>query len=933
MDYSKTLNLPKTDFPMKANLPQREPEIMKFWEEIDLYNLVQANCAKLPKYVLHDGPPYSNAPIHLGQALNKILKDIIVKYKSLTGFNAPYVPGWDMHGLPIEVAAIKTLKLDRKTIDPLKLRSACLEHAVRYQKIQKDQFKRLGIRGDWENPYLTVDKSYEATIAGTFGKMVKKGLIYRGLKPVHWCWKCETALAEAEIEYKDKKSPSIYVKFELLDKPKGVFPSWNKKINFLIWTTTPWTLPGNLAIALKPAAKYSLVKVKDEACIIAQDLVTGVMRDIKENHFEIIDTIDAQALDGLSARHPFIDRKSLIILMDYVTLDQGTGCVHTAPGFGQEDYEAGVKNGLQIIVPVDNQGKITRDVPYFGGLHHLDANPKIIEHLNETKHLLHTETTTHSYPHCWRCKEPVIFRATLQWFVAMDVNNLRQNSLEAINGVNWVPSWGKERMYNMVESRPDWCISRQRVWGTPIPAFYCKNCDEAIYTPEIIEHISNLFAQYGSNVWFEKSAEELLARDFACPKCEHKEFEKETNIFDVWFESGVSNEAVCARRHDLKWPPDLYLEGSDQHRGWFQLSLIPSIAVKGKAPYNTVLTHGWVLDEHGNTMHKSLGNVVDPVEIMQKHGADILRLYFASLDFTSDIKISPNTLNHIMESYRKIRNTVRFMLGNLYDFDTEKNWVEDSELDNLDKWVLNSLHYLVEKVKQSYDEYNFHQVYNFIHNFCIHNLSSLYLDIRKDALYTDAKNSTRRRAAQRVMHESLRALTVMLAPVLSFTSEEIFQHIPGKKDGSEKSVFTASWPEVKSYLTKEEDSRWDIILSLRNEIYTILEREKESQKIKQSSQADVKLYIEKPLYETFRGDEAFLKKIFLVADLELHGADEGAAPAGTIVPESFPKVKIHVSPTKGKKCERCWNYFKELSPDGKICKRCGDTIKAVSEAA
>jgi len=923
MDYSKTLNLPKTDFPMKANLAKKEVDILKFWEDMDIYALVQEKNASKPKYILHDGPPYSNAPVHLGQALNKILKDIIVKFKSVEGFNAPYVPGWDMHGLPIEVATIKSLKLNRKEIDPLYLRKMCLEHALKFQKVQKDQFKRLGIRGDWENPYLTVDKSYEGTIINVFGKMVKKGLIYRGLKPVHWCWKCETALAEAEIEYKDKASPSIYVKFELIEKNEDLFSVWNKKINFLIWTTTPWTLPGNLAIALKPATKYALVRVKDEAFVIARDLVDTVMNEIKEKDFEIIDTIESEKLDDLRVLHPFIDRKSVVILMDYVTLDQGTGCVHTAPGFGQEDYEAGIKNGLDIIVPVDNQGRITPDVPFFGGLNHLDANPLIIEHLKTTGHLLHSDKTKHSYPHCWRCKEPVIFRATQQWFVAMDINNLRNNSLSAVNEVEWIPAWGKGRMSNMIESRPDWCISRQRSWGTPIPAFYCESCDEVIFSPEAIDAVEKLIREHGSNIWFEKTASELLPPGFACPKCGKCEFKKESSIFDVWFESGVSGDAVCALRKELRWPADLYLEGSDQHRGWFQLSLIPAVATKGKAPYKAVLTHGWVLDEHGNTMHKSMGNVVDPMDMIEKYGADILRLYFASLDYTSDTKVSNATLNHILEGYKKIRNTCRFMLANLYDFDAEEINPEDKELDKLDKWVLDSLHYLTDKVKELYKTYSFHQVYSLVHNFCVHNLSNLYLDVKKDLLYTAKPGSAQRRAAQKVLFEILTTLTTAISPILSFTAEEIWSYIPGKKA---KSVFLADWPVTKTYLTEEEKSRWDIILSLRAEVSAAIEKEKEAKTVKQSSQIDLKLYLEKPLYAEFRGEEAFLKNLFMTAKLELHSAEEGEVPTGTIVPESFPKVKIGLKPTENKKCERCWNYVEDVTADDNICGRCKESI-------
>ena len=706
LDYKSTLNLPNTEFPMKANLPHREPEILKKWNDEDIYSLVQEKNKGQKKYILHDGPPYANGPIHLGQALNKILKDIIVKYKSVTGHYAPYVPGWDTHGLPIEIVAIKNFKINRREIDAVELRKKCHELASHYLQVQKDQFKRLGIRGDWDNPYLTYDHTYEATVIKIFRELYEKGFAYRSLKPVYWCWECETALAEAEIEYKDKVSPSIFVRFLVKSDLTDVFPEWRGRTYAVIWTTTPWTLPGNMAIAFNPDFDYALVKADENtAYIVAENLLEKVVKQINLNEYKIIGRVKGSKLgNNYSAYHPFLDRESLFILEDYVTSEDGSGCVHTAPGFGHDDFQAGIKYDLPIIVPCDYQGKLTKDAGIFEGQFHLTANKNITEHLKNTGYLLSETEITHSYPHCWRCKKPIIFRATEQWFIAIDVNNLRENAKKAVEKkIKWVPQWGKDRMYNMISTRPDWCISRQRSWGVPIPAFFCKKCNSLEINSEILLRVEQLFAKKGSDSWYEMSSKEILPENYSCSNCAGNDFEKDMNIFDVWFESGVSSFAVCDNRKELSWPSDLYLEGSDQHRGWFQVSLIPAIALRQTPPYNTDLTHGWILDSKGISMHKSLGNAIDPVDIVNKYGSDVLRLFFASVDYTSDMKIGDDALNQVSENYKKIRNTCRFMLGNLYDFDPEKESVKDEDILSLDRFILNELYHLAEKVNKAFD--------------------------------------------------------------------------------------------------------------------------------------------------------------------------------------------------------------------------------------
>ncbi|MBI2252934.1 MAG: isoleucine--tRNA ligase [Armatimonadetes bacterium] len=929
MNYRDTLNLPKTNFPMKANLKEKEPEILKFWEDKEIYQKLNKLLKGKSKYILHDGPPYSNGPIHLGQSLNKILKDIVVKYKTSCGFYSPFIPGWDTHGLPNEKATLETYKINRKEINPVELRERCKTSALHFLEIQKSQFKRLGIRGDWEHPYLTLNFLYESTIIKIFKELVKEGYIYKRLKPVYWCSTCETALAEAEIEYKEKESPSIFVKFPLKDSLEEFFPKNNHKTYVLIWTTTPWTLPGNVAIALNPEAYYLLVNDGQESYILAEELLYLIANEIKLKNYEILGKVKGKDLKGKICKHPFFERDSILITEEYVTLDQGTGCVHTAPGLGAEDYEAALKYSLPVIVPVNNQGILNEEAGIFKNLFYKEANLKIIEHLKESNLLLYNSSITHSYPHCWRCRDPIIFRATKQWFVAMDIKKLRENSLEQIKKVKWIPDWGEERIYNMLQARPDWCISRQRVWGVPIPVFYCKNCGEIICAPDIIKIVEDLFLKEGADVWFKKEAKEILPLNFNCPKCQKQEFEKENNIFDVWFESGVSHEAVCANNPELNWPADLYLEGSDQHRGWFQLSLIPAVAVRNKAPYRAVLTHGWVLDEQGISMHKSLGNVIDPNEIIKEYGGDILRLFFSSVDYTADIKIGKNTLKQISENYRKIRNTFRFILGNLYDFNPSRDktaLLED--LSELDLFILQETNQLLKKVKKAYDSFQFHLVYTYLHNFCVQDLSSFYLDIIKDTLYTYSANSKERKAVQKTLYEMLNALIIMFSPILSFTMEEIWQNLPWDKP--EESIQLMPWPSlIKVEFPSELEEKWDIILSLRSEIFNCLEKQRIDKIIHKGAEAEVELYLEPPLYNTLRNDEELLRRIFLVSSVSIFHPEVGL-PEGIVSPKNFPKIRIFIRKTKNQKCQRCWNYVKELSRDPEfadVCPHCGNVLE------
>lgn len=923
MEFSRTLNLPRTDFPMKANLPKREPEILAFWQKIGLYDLVEKKTSGRPQFILHDGPPYANGDIHLGTSLNKILKDFIVKFHSLMGYDAPYVPGWDTHGLPIEQQAIKDLGIDRHTGDPLQFRRHCREYALKFVDIQREEFKRLGVRGDWDHPYLTLDPEYEAVQIGIFGAMAEKGYIYKGLKPVYWCADCETALAEAEVEYQDHRSPSIYVKFPVIDA-KGLFPTANSYV--VIWTTTPWTLPANVAVAVNPSFTYVLVRNGEDSYLVAKELCPQFMEVLGVTEYGIEGEFPGNDLEGIKYRSPLDDRECPVILGDHVTLEQGTGCVHTAPGHGLEDYEVGIKYDLPVLSPVDSQGRFTSEVRDFAGMPLEKANRAIGEALERQGLLLHFDFIHHQYPHCWRCKNPVFFRATEQWFAS--VQGFRQQALQAIKKVKWIPTWGEERISKMMEDRSDWCISRQRIWGVPIPIFYCRSCGQEIINQDTIGYLQQLFRDHGSDIWFAKDATELLPPGFGCPKCGGRDFSKEKDTMDVWFDSGSSHAAVLRTRPELRWPADLYLEGSDQHRGWFNSSLSTSVATSGQAPYRAVLTHGYVVDEQGRKMSKSLGNGIDPMDVVKEMGADVLRLWVASADYRRDVAASPGIMRQMVEAYRKIRNTCRFLLGNLYDFDPENDRVNYAQLQEIDKWALLQLHKLIKKVTQAYEDYEFHVVYHAIHRFCVTDMSAFYLDIIKDRLYTSLADSLERRAAQTVLYDVIQALVRMLAPILAFTSEEIWQHLRQPKDPV--SVQLADWSQPDPQAFDEDlEERWASVLELREHVSRAMEQAKEAHVITNSLQARVDLY---PLGDQGRwlelGEEA-LATVLIVSKVVMHSGSE-VAPAGSYrAGDVGPAIVISVA--EGKKCERCWLTSETVGRDqeyASLCQRCAGVVKA-----
>ncbi|EEM40506.1 Isoleucyl-tRNA synthetase [Bacillus thuringiensis serovar sotto str. T04001] len=785
MEYKNTLLMPKTEFPMRGNLPKREPAMQEKWAEMNIYEKVQEHTKGRPLFVLHDGPPYANGDIHMGHALNKVLKDFIVRYKSMTGFSAPYVPGWDTHGLPIE-QALTNKGVKRKEMTVAEFRKLCAEYAYEQVERQREQFKRLGVRADWDNPYITLEPAYEAQQIKVFGDMAKKGYIYKGQKPVYWSPTSESALAEAEIEYQDKKSASIYVAFPVKDG-KNVLEGDEK---YIIWTTTPWTLPANLGISVHPELEYSIVKVNDEKYIIASELFETVAKTLEWENAEVVKTVKGSELEYTVAKHPFYDRDSLVMLGDHVTTDAGTGCVHTAPGHGEDDFVVGKKYGLEVLCPVDDKGVLTNEAPGFEGLFYDKANKPITEKLEEVGALLKLTFITHSYPHDWRTKKPIIFRATAQWFASIEA--FRKELIEAVAETKWVPAWGETRLHNMVRDRGDWCISRQRAWGVPIPVFYAENGDPII-TDETINHVADLFREHGSNVWFEREAKDLLPEGFTHPGSPNGEFRKETDIMDVWFDSGSSHQAVLEEREDLQRPADLYLEGSDQYRGWFNSSLSTAVAVTGKAPYKGVLSHGFVLDGEGRKMSKSIGNIVVPKKIMDQLGGDILRLWVSSVDYQSDVRISDDILKQVAEVYRKIRNTFRFLLGNLDDFKPSENAVAVAELREVDRYMLVKLNDLITKVKEAYETYDFAAVYHAIHNFCTIDLSSFYLDFAKDILYIEGANHEDRRAIQTVLYDVLVALTKLVTPILPHTADEVWPYIPGV---TEESVQLTDMPEA-----------------------------------------------------------------------------------------------------------------------------------------
>ena len=825
MDYKETLNLPKTSFPMKAGLPKREPDMLKQWESQNIYHKILEAGRGREKYILHDGPPYANGHIHLGTALNKILKDMIVKSRFMAGFDSDYVPGWDCHGLPIEHQVDKELGEKKLGMTSVEIRQHCRRYAEKFIDVQREEFKRLGVFGEWEDPYLTMNYRYQATIVRELGQFFANGSVYRGKKPVYWCASCVTALAEAEVEYADSSAPSIYVKFPAIDDFSTRVPELKgKRVSVIIWTTTPWTIPANLAIAFHPDESYAAVEAGDEVFILAERLVAINMESFGIANYRIIATFKGSVLEGLKCKHPIYDRESVIILAPFVTLDTGTGCVHCAPGHGQEDYEVGLKYNIEVYAPVDDHGVFTEEVDFFAGKFVFDANEDVIRKLKEVGALMASETMEHSYPHCWRCKKPVIFRATHQWFISMELTGLRDNALKAIDTVTWIPRWGRDRIYGMIEHRPDWCISRQRSWGVPITALRCGDCDEIIAPPELFAKAARLFEEKGADVWFEAAVADLAPPGLTCPKCKSSSIVKETDILDVWFDSGVSWAAVCEQRNGLEYPCQLYLEGSDQHRGWFHSALLTSVGTRGRAPYGSVLTHGFVVDGQGKKMSKSLGNVIQPQEIINKYGADILRLWVSAEDYRDDIRISPEILERLSEAYRRIRNTFRFLLGNLADFNPREHLMEPSQMRQLDRFALERLNRIIQRVRTAYNDFEFHTVFHTLYNYCTVDLSSLYLDILKDRLYVEKADGAMRRSAQTALYHILSALVRLMAPILSFTSEEVWS-LFGKESGGESSVHLASFPEPirGAEMADAERSRWETMVALRQEVSKALE--------------------------------------------------------------------------------------------------------------
>jgi len=921
MDYKDTLNLPKTEFSMRANLQQNEPKWLASWEEKEITKAIREKNAPCPTYTLHAGPPYANGNIHIGHALNKILKDIIVKSKNMAGFQSIYIPGWDCHGLPIEHQVDKSLGKKQSEVSQVEKRGLCREYAAKYIDIQREEFKRLGVFGEWDTPYLTMDHGYEATIVREFGRIVEHGSVYRGYKPVHWCASCRTALAEAEVEYGDHKSPSVYVKFPLLGNSaeyEGL------PVSILIWTTTPWTLPANLAIALHPEFDYIRVRTGDEIIIVARDLLETVMQVTGAGDYTVLgEPFKGKTMEGARCRHPFIERESVVILGEHVTLEQGTGCVHTAPGHGQEDYEMGLRYGLDIFTPVDDLGRYNEGFEKMAGTKVFAANPLIIQIMQENGSLVYSEEISHSYPHCWRCKKPVIFRATQQWFITMDHKELRKKSLEEIGKVQWIPAWGKERIYGMVENRPDWCISRQRSWGVPIVAFNCTQCKEVLLSPGVISHVAKLIEADGVDIWFSRQASELIPEGTQCSKCGGNQFEKESDILDVWFDSGVSHAAVIESQAGLGWPADLYLEGSDQHRGWFHSSLLTSVATRDRAPYKAVLTHGFTVDGKGKKMSKSLGNVIKPQKLIERYGAEIIRLWVAAEDYRDDVRISEEILKRLVEAYRRIRNTCRFMLGNLYDFDPADAVAYDA-LPEIDRWALHRLQTLIDQVRKAYDKFEFHTIFHAFYNFCNVDMSAFYLDVLKDRLYVSAANSSDRRAAQTVLYQILHSITRLMAPILSFTAEEVWHHLTDSG-----SVFVEDLPTPDPALTNKELGQcWERILKIRGEVTKVLEEHRREKTIGSSLDATVTLFVSQDLSSFLSSYVEDLADIFIVSASELRPLAE--SPATARESEEIPGLKILVQPATGEKCERCWMKKESVGKNRQyltLCTRCVEVMQ------
>jgi len=929
MDYKQTLNLPSTAFPMKANLIKNEPVILESWDEMKVYEIIRKSSRGRPQYMLHDGPPYANGNIHMGTAFNKILKDIIVKSRQMSGFDAPYVPGWDCHGLPIEHKVDSELGKKKSQMTRVEIRRYCREYAERFIDIQRKEFKRLGVLGEWERPYLTMNYHYEASIVREFGKFALNGGLMRSKKPIYWCMSCKTALAEAEVEYGQHTSPSIYVKFPLITDLGRLDKNLEgRAASIVIWTTTPWTIPANLAVALHPDIEYVAAETDGgEILILAAPLLEQCMKSFGIENYRSLSVFKGIALERFEARHPLYDRSSMVVLAPYVALDTGTGCVHTAPGHGREDYDTGLLYGLDAYSPVDDHGCFTDEVEYFKDLNVFEANPVVNKKLAEAGRLLKEQAITHEYPHCWRCKKPVIFRSTEQWFISMESNDLRGKALKAINEVKWIPSWGRERIYAMIANRPDWCISRQRAWGVPITVFFCKQCGKVVISQEIIDHVAALVEKEGADVWFSLPEEKLIPQGTTCPSCGGSSFTKETDILDVWFDSGVSYAAVMERRDYLRSPADLYLEGSDQHRGWFHSSLLCSVGTRGRAPYDAVLTHGFVVDGSGKAMHKSAGNVIAPEDIIKKYGAEIIRLWVAAEDYRDNVRLSEEILQRLTEAYRRIRNTCRYLLGNLSDFNPAADSVPFRDMEELDRWALDRLARLNERLTMAYDDFEFHLVYHGLHNFCVLDLSSFYLDIIKDRLYTSPKTCRERRSAQTTMSIILETLIRLMAPILSFTAEEVWGYMG--REGRPQSVHADIFlPLSPDYIDNDLADRWDTIIAVRKEVTKALEISRKEKVIGHSLDAAVTLGVPKEFISKLARYKDDLRFIFIVSSVTL---TESEKMGSGMASEAIPGIKVLVEPSREPKCDRCWVRDPSVGSDPGHPTVCGRCLAAMNE--
>jgi len=938
-DYKATLNLPRTPFPMKANLTKREPGLQERWEKIDLYGLIRAARAGRPQYILHDGPPYANGDVHIGTGLNKVLKDIVVKYKTMRGFDSPYVPGWDCHGLPIEVKVLQELGDEARTMPQMEVRRRCRAYAERFVDVQRQQFRRLGVTADWDRPYITMDPGYERAVIQVLGEMVEGGYVYRALKPIHWCMHCHTALAEAELEYQDDESPAVFVTYPLSEDACRLFPGLRpgETPELLIWTTTPWTLPANLGIALHPDYTYTAVRYRrpdsgaERVILLARDLVADTLALVGVSEYEEVGVHRGEALQGLTYRNPLCNRVSPVVVADYVTLKEGTGCVHTAPGHGREDHLTGLKHGLKPLSPVDEAGTFTEEAGEFAGMNIFEANPRIVERLAELGALFHRHRLTHSYPHCWRCKKPVIFRATTQWFVDLDREDLRRRTLAEIERTRWIPGWGEVRIRSMVAERPDWCISRQKAWGVPIPALYCGDCGEVLFTKAVCDRVADLFGREGSDAWFTTEPADILGDLARCPQCGGTAFRRETDILDVWFESGSSHRAVLERTEGLRFPADLYLEGTDQHRGWFQLSLWPAMATRGQAPFREVLTHGFVTDEKGEKVSKSKGTLLGAERVVSDLGADVVRLWLASVNYHDDIRVSEAIIGRTADSYRKLRNTFRFLLGNLHDFDTTTDAVGHREMTEIDRWALDRLHRLIRSVTNAYDDFAYYKVYQQLYQFCVVEMSNFYFDVLKDRLYTLAPDDPARRSSQTALAEILLALVKMSAPIIVHTSEEVWLALPeGWRDV--ESVHLADWPEVNEQLVDDQlAQRWNRLLAVRDEVNRRLEQARNDKLIRSSLEADVELWTDDAgLKELLAGERELLGTLFIVSEASL--LDERGEDLVQGV--DLPTVWVKVSRAAHPKCLRCWNLRPTVGenadhPD--LCTRCVKVVENLSK--